>query len=203
MTKTIVYPSGDPLKLVDELQVVPGLAPVPGDDGKMDAQFTISQAASGEITLVVPDPTDEAAVDAVYAAHDPVPLPVVVDFAGRQDVDAITRTTDATATEVFRFPCELKHIYRASLVIIGVDAGSGATKVMDGRFVWKRWSAGAIMTGITVVSDLHDSAAASWAPNALPQGNDIVFTVQGAAGRTIDWLLVGDVSQYAPEGLGG
>ena len=56
------------------------------------------------------------------------------------------------------------------------------------------------MVGITVVSDIHDTAAASWVPNALPSGTDIVFTVQGAAGRTIDWLLVGRVGGYAPAG---
>lgn len=146
-------------------------------------------------------PPLECPPEAVPIVDAHVAPPRVIDYAGTTTVDAVTRTTDDVALEVFRFPCELKHIYRAALIITGVDAGNGAVKVMDGRFVWKRWAAGALMTGITVVSDLHDAAAAAWAPNALPQGNDVVFTVKGAAGRTIDWLLVGSVERYAPAGL--
>lgn len=134
----------------------------------------------------------------VLDAH--VPPPRVIEFAEERPVEAIVRTTSAEPVEVFRFACEQRHLYQASLTISGVDAGNFAVKLMEGRFTWKRITANAIMTGITVVSDLHDTAAASWAPNALPSGTDIVFTVAGAAGRTIDWLLVGTVGSYAPAG---
>lgn len=161
---------------------------VPNVDGEV---FTYD----GDGAIVDLPPDAQPVVDAHVAP------PRVVEFAGHVAVDALTRTTDAAPKEVFRFPCAAKHIYRASLVITGVDSVSGAIKVMDGRFVWKRPGAASVMVGITVVSDIHDTAAASWAPNAIASGTDIIFTVAGAAGRTIDWLLVGDVSQYAPEGL--
>jgi len=57
------------------------------------------------------------------------------------------------------------------------------------------------MVGVTVVSDIHDAAAAPLAPAAAAAGNDIVFTVKGVAGRTVDWLLAGTVAVYAPTGL--
>lgn len=137
----------------------------------------------------------------IVDAH--VAPPRIVDYAGTTTVGALVRTTDATPLEVFRFPCEQKRLYTAALTIRGIDAVSFASKSMEGRFTWKRNTAGAIMVGITVVSDIHDAAAASWAPNAVPQGADIVFTVAGAAGRTIDWKLVGPVELYAPGGLAG
>jgi hypothetical protein len=135
----------------------------------------------------------------VVNAHTAPPL--VTEFAGSIQVSAITRTTDATPREVFRFPCEQKHLYQASLTVSGVDAVSGASKIMEGRFTWKRPGAVAVVVGLTVVSDIHDAAAASWAPNYAAVGTDVVFTVTGAAGRTVDWLLQGTVGAYAPEGL--
>jgi hypothetical protein len=127
--------------------------------------------------------------------------PLVTEFAGSVLVDAIVRTTDATPKEVFRFPCEQRSLYEAVLVIKGIDAGNFAVKRMNGEFLWKRITGNAIVTGLTVVSDIHDAAAASWLPNYAPSGSDVIFTVQGAAGRTIDWILVGSVGRYAPEGL--
>jgi hypothetical protein len=130
---------------------------------------------------------------------DPPPL----EYSRAVGVEARVRTTDDVALEVFRFATVQKELYQASLTISGIDAANQASKIMEGRFTWKRPGAVAVMVGITVVSDIHDTAAAAWQPNALPEGTDIVFTVKGAAGRTIDWLLVGSVGVYAPEGLGG
>lgn len=139
------------------------------------------------------------AADPVLAAHRAPPL--VTEFAGSTDVSAIVRTTDAAPLEVFRFACAVRHLYHASLTISGIDATSGAAKLMEGRFVWKRLAGAAIISGLTVVSDIHDAAAASWLPNYAASGTDVVFTVQGAAGRTIDWLLQGQVGAYAPDGI--
>jgi hypothetical protein len=131
------------------------------------------------------------------------PIVPPVQFDATATVKAQVRTTDDVAMEVFRFACSAKHRYEARMVISGIDAGNFASKVMEGRFVWKMATTAAAVTGITVVSDIHDTAAASWAPNCLPSGADVVFTVKGAAGRTIDWLLKGEVDVFAPEGLGG
>jgi hypothetical protein len=141
-------------------------------------------------------------VEALIDAHAPVaPAPPLIQFVRSITVDARVRTTNDVALVVFTFPTEAKHRYEAALTISGIDAGNFASKVMEGRFVWKRATTAAAVTGITVVSDIHDSAAAAWAPNCLPSGTDVVFTVKGAVGRTIDWLLVGQIQAWAPEGL--
>lgn len=131
---------------------------------------------------------------------DPAPPPPI-QSERTLSVQAQVRTTDAVPLEVFRFPCAVKHLYQADLTISGVDATSFASKIMEGRFTWKRPGAAAVVVGLTVVSDIHDAAAASWLPNYAAQGTDVVFTVQGAAGRTIDWLLTGTVGAFAPTGI--
>jgi hypothetical protein len=128
--------------------------------------------------------------------------PLVIEYAQQQDISAIVRTTNATVLEVFRFPCEPRHLYRASLRIAGVDTDpSMVSLIQEGRFVWKRPAAAAVLDGVTVVSQIPTAIPSGWATNCFAQGIDIVFTVKGPAGRVIDWLLVGDVGTYAPEGL--
>jgi hypothetical protein len=157
-------------------------ASIPNDPDNADCQDVLAWIEDGNTPL----PAD--------------PLPIV--YASAPAVEARLRTTDATAHEILRYPLAARHVYQASLTISGVDAASGATKVMEGRFMFKRPSTAAVMGGVTVVSDIRDAAAAAWAPSAAAQGTDVVFSVVGAAGRTIDWLLVGTVGTYAPDGLG-
>ena len=145
--------------------------------------------------------TLELPAEAVPVVDAHIAPPLVTEYAGSQGVHAIVRTTDAIPLEVFRFPCLERHQYEARLTIRGIDAGNFAIKRMVGGFVWKRITANAILTGLTVVSDLHDTAAASWSPNYAVSGTDVVFTVAGAAGRTIDWFLSGDIGIFAPGGL--
>lgn len=139
--------------------------------------------------------------DAVPVVDAHVAPPLVTEYAGQTDVAAIVRTTTATPLEVFRFPCEAKHLYRANLRISGIDAGNFVSLVQEGRFVWKCLTVNAILSGITVVSQIPATMPTGWATNCFPDGPDLVFTVQGAAGRTVDWLLSGDIGRYAPEGL--
>lgn len=127
--------------------------------------------------------------------------PPPIQYSREIRVTQVVQTTDDVALEVFRFPCEQRHLYRSAMEIIGIDSGNFAQKTMDGRFVWKRIVGNAIVEGITVVSDIHGSAAATWMPNCLPDGADVVFTVKGAVGRTINWRLSGVVEVFAPEGL--
>lgn len=124
-----------------------------------------------------------------------------VVYAGEERVNARARTTDEQPVEIYRLPLATKTVYQSTLTLIGIDASSGATKALEGRFVHKRTAANAVQVGaIVVLSDIHDAVAASWAPNALPSGADVVFTVKGAAGRTIDWQMAGAIARYAPEG---
>jgi hypothetical protein len=152
---------------------------------------------TGQETVVELTPEELAAREAEEAVWL---APTPIDYAGLTNVLANVRTTDAVATEIFRFPCEAQRLCQAELKISGIDAANFTSKIMEGRFVWKRVTTTAVMVGIVVVSDIHDAAAAAWAPNAVASGSDIVFTVQGAAGRTIDWLLGGVVIFHAPGG---
>jgi hypothetical protein len=135
----------------------------------------------------------------VVAAHAAPPR--LIDVADSLNVHAIARTTDAAPLEVFRFPCDQKRLYRASLTVSGIDIATYASKILEGRFTWKRNTQQAILVGQTTVSDIHDAAAAALSPNVAVSGTDIVFTVTGVSARTIDWLLTGSVEMFAPSGL--
>jgi hypothetical protein len=161
------------------------------------ATKVVYDAATGETTEVEMTGSEQAAFDALQA----VPSDIIT-YAGRLNVDATVRTTDATPVEIYRLPTEQKHVYQSTLTLIGIDAANGVTKSLEGRFVHKRLTANALQVGaITVLSDIHDAAAAAWAPNAQPSGTDVVFTVAGAAGRTIDWIMSGQIVFFAPSEL--
>lgn len=142
-----------------------------------------------------------AAVPVVDAHVAPPPM---IDYSGSIPVAVRLRTTDDQPHEIYRLTCETRRRYRANLIIDGIDATSFDSKVMEGRFVWKRVTGNVLMVGagggIAVISDLHDAATASWLPNCLPSGTAVVFTVKGALGRTIDWKLEGAVDVFAPDG---
>jgi hypothetical protein len=154
----------------------------------------VYDASTGETTEVEMTGDELAAHEALVA----IPSSVIT-YAGLLNVHATARTTDATPVEIYRLAAQQQHVYQSTLTLIGIDSVSFATKSMEGRFVHKRLSANALQVGaITVLSDIHDTAAASWAPNALPSGTDVVFTVAGAAGRTIDWIMTGQIVFFAP-----
>lgn len=168
------------------------LGTIPIENGSATELFTYDEAG---VAVDLP-PAAAPVVDAHVAP------PLAIEYAQSAPVSAVTRTTDGVAKEIYRFSTVNLRRYEAALTITGIDAGTFVSKTMEGRFVWKRTTAAsAVMVGITVVSDLKDTAAASWAPNAVVSGPDVVFTVQGAAGRTIDWLLDGTVKTFAPGGL--
>lgn len=179
----------EPAALLAELQA----AAVPAVSMTIagDAMF-LFDAASGPIP-------DSPQIQTVLAAH--VPPPVLGNFAEVTQVHTIDQTANATPKEVFRFTCQTNRMYESELVVRGVDQVGFITKRMAGHFVWKRLTGNAVVVGVVVVSDIHETAAAAWAPNIAASGTDIVFTVTGAAGRTIDWLLSGTVGGYAPGGL--
>lgn len=134
----------------------------------------------------------------VPLAADPPP----VVYAGESQVDAKVRTTDATATEIFRRTLATTTGYRAKLELLAVDAGNGALRVIEASIVAKRLGGGAVLVGSAVVIANHqDAAASTWAITPSVSGNDFVITVTGAAGRTIDWQLRGRVTRFAPAGL--
>lgn len=136
----------------------------------------------------------------VVDAH--VAPPRIVDYAGSHDVDAVVRTTDAAPREVFRIPTQPKHVYKAQLEMMAVDAVSGATKNTEAKMTFKRPSTTLVQVGTTSIPyNAPDTATASWTITPSVAGTDLVISVAGAAGRTIDWILKGTVGTYAPEGL--
>lgn len=128
--------------------------------------------------------------------------PPTVVYSGRLQIDARVRTTNASATEIYRGTLAQNTLYRGRLELLGVDAGNGTARYIEARVVVKRLGNGAVLVGTPdVVSTIADAVAASWAVAASVSGNDFVVTVAGAAGRTIDWQLAGDVVRFAPGGV--
>lgn len=124
-----------------------------------------------------------------------------IRYAGVQNTDDRLRTTDDVAQEVFRFPTQPKRVYRLTLRITGIDAANGVTRDIEARAVFKRPAGTLSQVGtIAVLSNFQDAAASTWAILPSVDGTDLVISVRGAAGRTIDWLLVGEIGMYAPEG---
>jgi hypothetical protein len=151
--------------------------------------------------------TDGHAVDVppeatpVVAAH--VPAPRVVEFSDDAPLEALARTTDATATQIIRVTLDAQSGYTGQVNVIGVDGGNGAVRVIRASFAIKRLNAGALAVGAPVVLASHgDAAAASWTVSMSVVGNDAIVSVTGAAGRTIDWLCRGQMMRFAPGGLG-
>jgi hypothetical protein len=134
-------------------------------------------------------------------AADPMPPPPIV-YTRLASVDARVRTTDDQPLEVFRFPAEIKHVYRATFRMTAVDVASGATRDTEARMVFKRPATTLVQVGTTaLLANFADTATAAWAILPTVDGTDLVISVKAAAGRTVDWLLVGEIGTYAPEGL--
>lgn len=156
-------------------------AEIPLDDRNADYRRYLADVANG----------------AEVEPADPPP----VEYSGSRQIDARVRTTNAVATEIYRGTLAQHTLYRGRLELLGVDAGNGVARYIEARVVVKRLSNGAVMVGApAVVSTIADAAAASWAVVASVSGNDFLVTVAGAAGRTIDWQLAGDVVSFTPGG---
>ena len=137
---------------------------------------------------------------AVVDAHSPPPP--LVNYAGSEVLASQERTTDDVVHEILRIPTEQRHVYVTELSMTAIDAVSGATKRASAVLTFKRLAAALAQVGSTVAgATMQDAVASSWRINAIPDGTDLVITVQGAAGRTIDWLLAGTIGRYAPGGL--
>lgn len=130
----------------------------------------------------------------------PEPPPIV--YAGTRIVDARARTTDDVPVEVFRFTTSPKHVYRATFRMAGIDAANGVTKDSEVRMTFKATASALNQVGTTAtLYNVQDTGAGTWGIQASAQFPDLVISVRGAVGRTIDWLLVAEIGAYAPEGL--
>jgi hypothetical protein len=150
--------------------------------------------------LAVELPAGGAAVVDAHTAPPPV-----VEYAGAVPAEAVVRTTDGAPKEIFRFTTHPKHVYRAMLNMTAIDAGSGTTKDSAVHMTFKATATAIVQVGATGtlynVQDAGTGGAGTWVIASSFQFPDLVITVTGAAGRTIDWLLAGSVAGYSPEGL--
>jgi hypothetical protein len=135
------------------------------------------------------------------------PDPQLVYFQQSQFTPARVRTPDATLTEIIRIPLAPLSGYAATLQLIAVDAGNGVIWRYHADVTCKRLSAGAIVEGIDTITNRRTGGApaatsnvAAWTATAVASGNDVVISVQGAAGRSVDWYLSGLVIQFTPAG---
>jgi hypothetical protein len=140
-----------------------------------------------------------AAMAPVLAAHV-APAPIT-DYLRRASMQGRLRTTTATPAEIYHATLAPLTGYRVLATLLGVDAGNGDLRQMYASIVAKRLGGGALLVGAPVVLANHqDAGASTWAITAAVSGNDFTITVTGAAGRTIDWLLDGEIISFAPAG---
>jgi hypothetical protein len=116
-------------------------------------------------------------------------------------VNAKVRTTDATPTVLYRATLRAMTGYDVSLQVIAVDQGNGVIRKIKADATFKRLGAGAVQVGATTVTVNHADTGFPTVPTITASGNDLVITVAGAAGRTIDWSLRASVSSFTPDGV--
>lgn len=113
-------------------------------------------------------------------------------------------TTDATAQTLISYAIPLQTAFDISFVVHAIDRGNGAVKKWRRETFIKRLNAApSVIGGVQnpLGTDPADTAAAAWTTAPSISGNNMVLTVTGAAGRTIDWMLFANVRQFTPGGI--
>jgi hypothetical protein len=161
----------------------------------------------GEHSFPVSSPTSEYTnwLAAGNTPDPPTPPPLI--FSEAQNLQAKVRTTDATATQLARWTLSTLTGYDVELRLLAVDSANGVIKKIVADLTLERLNAGALLIGQTVLASHQSTGApattsgvANWAVSASISGNDVVITVTGAAGRTVDWLVNGRYATYVPAG---
>lgn len=162
--------------------------------GSVDNLTVITYSGTGD-PVALP-----AGAAAVLAAH--VAPPPITNYTAAIAMSGRLRTTTATATELYRATLRTLTGYRALATLLAVDAGNGDLRQIYASMVVKRLAGGAVLVGAPVVLANHqDAGASAWAITASVSGNDFVITVAGSAGRTVDWLLDGQIISFTPGGV--
>ena len=155
-----------------------------GEDGRAThEEIEVTQAELTQMTTV-----------------DPGPIQWTDDQAFRKK----TSTVGTTPTEIYRVELLQLTGYSINVTVIGVDRNGGAVKKVTGDFTIKRLNAAPILVGETINPPHQDTAAGTWkidrsfvTDNGKHYG---VIWVVGAATRTIDWLVKGEMFRFTPSG---
>lgn len=135
----------------------------------------------------------------VVDAH--TPIPPLTKFTQNVTVAAKVRTTDNTPTVLRRVTLSRNTGYDVVLRIIAVDTASFSVKKLVMDFTVKRLGAGALQVGVTAFPvNQSDTAASGLIGNLTFEGADLVITVTGATGRTVDWAMLGNLNRFTPSG---
>lgn len=163
-----------------------------------DPVIIIDASGSGAPNVSRPQTPEEEA----QKAADQAAAASRVTYVETRHVDAVVTTTDDVPLEVFRFPTKTKQVYAASFRMTAVDEGNGATKRARAEMTFKGLASSVVQVGSTVTTaPMQDAAASSWQIQPSTSGVDLIISVKGAAGRTVDWTLAGDIEVFAPGGF--
>lgn len=139
-------------------------------------------------------------------AADPMP----VQYSMEERTNTQIETTDATPAELWRYTTDLKTGYDIVARLIAVDRGNGAVRKQSIDATVTRIGTSPSLVGRTdsaphVTSGQRgtDAGIGGWALNPSFDGTDLVLSVVGAAGRTIDWRVTITMVRFSPEGIIG
>lgn len=133
---------------------------------------------------------------------DPVLLPPVTQ---QQDLPVRgTATTVGASPSVilYRITVPQHTLLDFSVRIHAIDRAETQVKKVVADATFARGSGAPVQIGNTAQLVLQQTAGAStWTNPPSIQGNDIVVTVTGSAGLTIDWSIQGICYRFGPQGL--
>jgi hypothetical protein len=158
-------------------------------------------AATGETITRDLTPEEQAVWDQnVVAAAEANTL-----FSAEQPISTQKlRTTNATATEIWRFPTGTNTGYILKAALTAVDSGNGDIYHNEVTVTFKNLNGNVSRIGaFSIPSNMpqQDAGASSWTVIPSVDGVDLVLSVRGAAGRNIDWNLTGTILRFTPGGF--
>lgn len=111
------------------------------------------------------------------------------------------RTTNAASTEIGRFLVNAKSLYRVVFELNGISIDGVDTYYRQVIMIIKRVTTTPVIAGSAqVVAPITSNAGSNWSSSAVVFGNELVVSVGGQVGKTIDWELRLDVVLFTPEG---
>lgn len=155
-------------------------------DNAFDPSTPGTKTVNLDLTITVTPPTP------VLTKNDSIIIPTVFQ-----------QTTNATPMQLASFPLNQPNTqYVAHFRLFAVDTGNGNRRYIEATVVATRLGAGALLDGTTVHVDTSNGAtAAAWAAVTSASGNNILITITGQAGRTLQWFLEGNYRRFNPVGF--